>query len=241
MVNELLIIATVIIDLFPIYIISKASNSYDGSGYELAIILGLIEWFWIEGVLLDEIKRYDVLEDYNDFLASGFTKELMELKIAKQEEDKIKYKRQKYGDSYKEISFLDGNIILSEKLSIIVIGNIEYRFKDILEASIYDQSIMVQSTITSTDMKSAIGRAIIGGAIAGVPGSIIGSNTAKKTSVTDKSASGVNHDYSIYVTINNLSTPTIKIHIGHNEMKLNEIYSILKIIIKRNQEAPQFN
>lgn len=237
----ILITVTVIINLFPIYIISQPliyKFSF-GLGFSigLGVILPFIEWFWLTQVFPKEIKKAEIKKDYQAYINTGLTKEQRERNSIEKKKEKEYYAKQKYGTSYKEISSLGDKIILSEEKSIIVIANIEYKFQDIIEAAIYDNSTMIQSITVSTDIKNMIGRAVIGGVLAGGVGAIIGGNSAKKSLTTNQEASGIKHDYYIYITIDNLSDPIVKIHIGQDELKLNEIYSILKIIIKRNQEA----
>ena len=83
-------------------------------------------------------------------------------------------------------------------------------------------------------MGSVVGRAIVGDVIAGPVGGIIGGATAKKQIDIGEQESRTEHNYSIYVTVNDLSRPVVRISIGRDENILNEIYSLLNIIINRN-------
>lgn len=201
-------------------------------------------------ILFIVLSTYYMLSDYNalkrefaEFLASGKTKEQIkqeEILAEKAEEEKEhSNKVQKYGASYKEIKVCNESIIVSEENSIICLYGTDYKFQDILNVQIHDDSRVIQSTTPTTAKTktgSMVGRAIIGDIVAGPIGGIIGGATAKKQIDIGEQECITAHNYSVYVTVNNISQPVVKIHIGGDELKLNEIYSIFKIIIKRNQD-----
>lgn len=182
-----------------------------------------------------------IKREFAHFAASGKTKEqiweerYLQKKAA--EEKEYNNKVQKYGTSYKEIRVYKESIIVSEERSVIYLAGTDYKFQDILNVQIHDNSRVIKSAIsatTKTKTGSMVGRAIVGDVIAGPVGGIIGGVTAKKQIDIGEQESRTEHNYSLYVTVNDLSRPVVKILIGRDEDILNEVYSILSIIINRN-------
>ena len=79
-----------------------------------------------------------------------------------------------------------------------------------------------------------VGRAIVGGVLTGGAGAIIGGATASKTTTTSGGTSRTKHNYTLIITVDSLSNPIERIHLGENGTYANEICSILSIIINRN-------
>ena len=76
-----------------------------------------------------------------------------------------------------------------------------------------------------------LGRAAIGGILAGGTGAVVGGATAKRTTLSSGSQSKVIHDFSVIITVNNIKSPNISIHIGNDEVALNKIVSTLTVIL----------
>lgn len=179
--------------------------------------------------------------DFVHFISSGKTKEqIAEEKYLQKkaaEEREYNNKVQKYGTSYKEIKVYKDSIIVSEECSVLCLAGTDYKFQDILNVQIHDNSRVIKSAISATAKTktgSMVGRTIVGDVIAGPVGGIIGGVTAKKQIDIGEQESRTEHNYSLYVTVNDLSRPVVKILIGRDEDILNEVYSILSIIINRN-------
>ena len=254
-----LIFVLILIDLFPFIAYAIFVNSLytlDVSDYSwrfayvggtFVFILSLV-MILINGLIIRDRWNCDkgLKQEYASFLSAGKTKEQQEqenLQIKKDEQDKVEQqKREKYGNSYKEIKVYHGTLIVSEERSLLSIDNVDYQFKDILNAQISDNPQIVHSASTATTRTktgSMVGRAIVGDIIAGPVGGIIGGSTAKKTTHIGESHSKTVHDYYIYMTINDMSNPVVKIAIGNDEECLNTVYALLQIIIKKNNDGIQ--
>lgn len=142
-----------------------------------------------------------------------------------------------YGDSFRKI---ENSFIVFEDSSTLFIENRPYSFKDIISFDVFDNSEKVYSgnsiTTTKTNTGSMIGRAVVGGALFGGAGAIIGGATAKKKSNSTISQSSYTaHKYEIIITVNSLSMPLLKLEIGGNKEAMQQISSILSIIVERNK------
>ena len=67
-------------------------------------------------------------------------------------------------------------------------------------------------------------------------GAVIGGATASKKIEHSGSQSTVFHDYSVLVTVNNITSPTEIIRLGEDETTLNRIVSTLTVILNRNND-----
>ena len=84
-----------------------------------------------------------------------------------------------------------------------------------------------------------IGRAVVGTAMAGGIGAVIGGSTAKRntdTTVSDvKTTKVISHDYIVSVTIKNINHPVEKIRLFSDKSLTDEICALLSIIISNNK------
>lgn len=128
-------------------------------------------------------------------------------------------------------------VFISEEKSLILLNEHIYHFKEILDFTLSDNSVVVFTPTTSkttTNTGSMLGRAIVGGVLTGGVGAVIGGATASQTTQTSEGTSHTKHDYTLVITVNNLSNPVENIHIGSSENYAREISSILSIIVSRN-------
>ena len=128
-------------------------------------------------------------------------------------------------------------VFISEEKSLIMLNEHIYHFKEILDFTLSDNSVVVFTPTTSkttTNTGSMLGRAIVGGVLTGGVGAVIGGATASQTTQTSEGTSHTKHDYTLVITVNNLSNPVENIHIGSSENYAREISSILSIIVSRN-------
>lgn len=133
---------------------------------------------------------------------------------------------------------LNQYILVSEEKSLIMINERIYPFRDIINFSLSDNSIEIFSpTIskTKTNTGSMVGRAIVGGVLTGGAGAIIGGVTAGKTTETTGGTSHTKHNYTLLVTVNNLSNPIERIYLGEKIEFANELCSLFSVIISRKQ------
>lgn len=122
--------------------------------------------------------------------------------------------------------------------SVVFLKNMALQFKDILSYSLSDNKKIVQTaqTITTSKTGSVVGRGIVGGLVAGPAGAIIGGSTASKDSTTTFNSPITTHDYTIYITVNNLNNPMIELPIGNYENIARQISSLLEVIINNNNQ-----
>ena len=132
--------------------------------------------------------------------------------------------------------------IFGQAEKIVLLGN-EFSFSDILSCSAEDDYKVIKgkteyTSQTKASNGSAVGRAIVGGVLAGGAGAIIGGSTAKKetTTLVHQKDDTIIHRYAVIVNVNSLSNPIITIPLGADKAKLNEIVGLLNVIIKKGEK-----
>lgn len=119
-----------------------------------------------------------------------------------------------------------------------------FNFSDIIKVDIYEDGRISSSTTSTSGTSKAktssmLGRAAVGGVLLGGAGAVIGGATGKRelgeTSTTKTQEVVI---YSMVITINNLSMPTIQIKAKYEEAKefIKRVSSILSIIIERQNK-----
>ena len=160
--------------------------------------------------------------------------------IVSQIEQEKKYRErqkeliEKFGEGFLSLGY---NLYVNERTKKIYIGSNSYNFSDILDYSVKDNAVTIHSASKSkekTNTGSMIGRAVVGGVLMGNLGALIGGATASKTIQQADSQSTVSHDYSVIITVNNLSSPLEIIRLGKDEMSLNKIVATLTIVLNNN-------
>lgn len=137
-------------------------------------------------------------------------------------------------------------IMINEKTEQVLLKNKVYSFSDILDYSLYDNQTIIEhqgkqkiTSTTRTNTGDAIGRAFIGGVLAGEIGAVIGGVTAKQITDTTISVKDTtqetDHDYTIIVNINSIKQPIERIHLFKDKRLTDEICGLLSIIISRNK------
>ena len=131
--------------------------------------------------------------------------------------------------------------VYSDKRKVNILGK-DYDFSSILSCHCTDDSHVVkgQTTITTTgtsktDNGNMLGRAVVGGLVAGGAGAIIGGSTAKQnttsTSVVNQGKDITRHNYTVWISVKDIVNPMIQIPIGKDEAKANEIVALMTAII----------
>jgi hypothetical protein len=103
--------------------------------------------------------------------------------------------------------------VYCEKKHVIILGK-DYEFKDIIACSINDRPKTIGGSTTATTTSntgSMIGRGVVGGALLGAPGAIIGGATGKKNTTFVSTPDITVHHFTVYISVNNLSDPMISI------------------------------
>lgn len=127
------------------------------------------------------------------------------------------------------------SFFVHDKQKKIYLDNIfEISYKDILSFTCEDNSRIIATSSTKTNTGSAIGRAVVGGVLAGPIGAIIGGSTASKTTETVQDENSKQHDYTIIINVNDLKFPVRYLHIGSNTSVAQEIIGILNIITRKH-------
>lgn len=140
----------------------------------------------------------------------------------------------------------DHYIMVNESTSQIMLNEHVYNFKDIINYTMSDNATVIQkhsggeiTSTSSTDTGSMLGRAVVGGVLAGGVGAAIGGSTAKRETTSSvaptTTTSSTIHDYLIAVTVNSLSNPIERLRLGEDERNTNEICALLSVIISRNK------
>lgn len=132
--------------------------------------------------------------------------------------------------------------IFGQAGKIVLLGN-EFYFSDILSCTAEDDYKVIKgqteyTSQTKASNGSTVGRAIVGGVLAGGAGAIIGGSTAEKetTTLVHQKDDTIIHRYAVIVNVNSLSNPIITIPLGADKAKLNEIVGLLNVIIKKGEK-----
>ena len=130
------------------------------------------------------------------------------------------------------------NVYENQK-KVFIMGK-EYSFSDILSCTFTDNPTTIKGKMTAIsnskgDNGNTIGRAIVGGAIAGPAGAIIGGTTAKRQTQTEyKQDNDVTyHDYTVIINVNSITNPIIRIHTADDGKLTNDIVGLMNVIITR--------
>lgn len=209
---------------------------YEG-GLWVTFITLLLIGMWIYAAF--SLSDPEINENYKLLKTKGLTVEEQNEanQKAKEEMEAAKQKKEEalYGIGFMPVG---KDVVINDLNHKIFFKEKAYDYSDILAFDVKDNAITIHSASTSkakTDTGNMIGRAVVGGMLFGNVGAAIGGATASKTIVNSESQSSVVHDYSIIITVNNISSPTEVIKIGQNEKTLNKIVSTLTVILNRNK------
>lgn len=136
------------------------------------------------------------------------------------------------GGSYDMNNFI---FIFEGAKRIYLVGH-DLSFSDILGCSYFDDQKIIKGKITyktKTDTKNMAKRAVVGGALLGGSGVILGGATSQKTSVGIQEDDQITHNYTITVNVNDIINPIIRIPTGQHGALTNEIVALLNVVIAR--------
>jgi hypothetical protein len=137
---------------------------------------------------------------------------------------------------------LDKFIIIDEKSSKLMLNQTIYKFSDIIGFEEGDDITSLdvegpQNEVT-TSRRKGLGRSIIGGAILGTPGVIVGGLTGRKRTTTETSGkvsySKNIHEYVIRVKMKSISKPVETLIFHNNENEMREVAILLEQILSLN-------
>ena len=239
-IYRVLIIIVTILDFYPLFAMSETimygifsiNDTYEGGliVFFLVLMVTTINVIYLFGIVVDN----NLIPKYENFKKTGLTptEELEKENLI----GKLKADTEKYGEGFIVIES-NPKLYINENLQKVFIHGNAYYFKDILSFSIQDNAETIYSGSTATaktNTGSMLGRAAVGGLIAGNVGAVIGATTASKTINNSGSISSVLHNYTVAVTVNDLKSPLITFRIGSDQDLLNRISSVLTIIVNRN-------
>lgn len=110
-------------------------------------------------------------------------------------------------------------------------------FKDLISCEVIDDMEIKHGdghSITKASKLGMITRGAVGGALLGGVGALAGAMTANTKTETTFDADEVNHNYKIYLTLNDFSCPNLILPFGNNESDMRQVLSILNLIIKNS-------
>ena len=94
-------------------------------------------------------------------------------------------------------------------------------------------------SVTKTKTGNMLGRAVVGGILLGEVGALAGAATSKKTTDTvptiNESSSRIKHNYTLYLSIDDLSNPIRVIFVGSDSRKAQTLANVFNIIVQRNK------
>ena len=124
------------------------------------------------------------------------------------------------------------DILVFQKPKMIVFGNKEYHFENILSCSMYDenQNNTHISQVTKTKTGSMLGRAAVGALTFGVAGAVVGAVTAKKESASTITPTH-SGSYIVKIGIKSVKEPTVTLDFGNDKSKAEEVYALMQAII----------
>ncbi|MBR1652225.1 MAG: hypothetical protein IJ692_02405 [Alloprevotella sp.] len=244
LIYRVLCVVVSILDLYPLSAMSETMIGLFDHDFEVCLVYTLIIIMLLRIVyfiILEAPDTTDIFKVRRKFLVKGLTPDEIAEKnkifAAQKREDKLREEKEKYGEGYTEIDqYL--KLYINESLQKIFIQGNDYNFSDILSFSVQDNSRTIFSGTSSTaktNNGNMLGRAVVGGLVAGNVGAVIGGATASKTIETSGGSSSVIHNYSIIVTVNSLSSPMVTLKIGKDQNLMNRISSILTVIVNRNK------
>ena len=154
------------------------------------------------------------------------------------------------GDGFKNVyKYVNGLIVVNINQKNILINNHIYKFEDIMDCTLTEskKEDVVANLVSSFNNihkkgqynNNVIKRSLVGGAIAGTPGAIIGgiSTPKEQTQIIENKYYG---NYTIVLTINDILNPTESLNIGSSIDEASKLTSLFRVIIanKEKKYAP---
>ena len=118
---------------------------------------------------------------------------------------------------------------IDENKEVILFGKKEIPFEKILQVEL--KTATSQYTTTESQKNNPVGRAVVGGIVAGEVGAIVGATTSKETS-TSRTVVNTRTD-GIIIYLSDISEPVFRYQFVNDEEN-REIYAILLAIISSN-------
>lgn len=144
------------------------------------------------------------------------------------------------GINYGREFHLSDRIYVFEESEKIALDGIVYDFKDIIGFSLLNKSKTVYNAYSTgkskKDLGSMVARGIAGKIIGGDVGAVIGAlSTPDEYEEDTEYDMDQENDYKIYVNVNSITSPTVRLDVGDFENDAYEISNLLNVILTRNQ------
>lgn len=233
--NTAIILCTIasLLDLFPILcMLEKFANILNCQPYEGGIIVSILIIIII-GAWIATVVEINNLDSPQKQINIRNKEEQRKNRLKQQEEQKKKQNIEIYGDNYIEIS---NSCIISPHSNKIWLRGKAYDFSQIIkvEYATGKPSVPITQEVTKTKAGSVIGRAIVGGLVAGPVGAIIGGSTAKKE--TSVIVYPQIENYTLIITISDVNNPIVKLHFDCNKRAAEKCKATIEAIIFRSNQ-----
>ena len=227
-----------------------AGGSAESIGtFVIVVIIGIV-------VVLAAVGIHDLLTA-DERKKAAEEREKRQIEYRERQKKEQEEKKQKYDAEKNEILAKYGQpdkvIIMQEhdlKQEIMIFGKInrlwllgeDIPFGDVLSCTYNDNYSVKKGKVeyqskTKTNNGSMIGRAVVGGVLAGGAGAIIGGATASKDIQTTaiQGNDTIIHDYTVIINISSFSNPIVRIPLGKDGAKVNDIVGLMNVIISKNK------
>lgn len=135
----------------------------------------------------------------------------------------------KYEKWYSPIRCFTDTIMLQDRI---------FKFNDILGFELKDDTNIITSGGVikgESNTMNTVGRSVIGSAIAGSTGAILGGISSSRKYSISPSVSSTVHNYTLYINVNDLANPLIRYKLEEDYNLAMEIVGIIKIITQSKQ------
>lgn len=237
-----------ILDLFPFYAMSETlmkflfsykfyERTYEGGFLVLLLVIFMLI---INAVAVTTLwqEATDIFTIRDNYAKTGLTPTEQVEKDKQKEKEILRKEKERYGEGYRVID-RDLKLYINENLKKIFIKGNKYNFSDILAFSVQDNEFTISSgsiSVAKTNIGSMLGRAAVGGLVAGSIGAVIGGATASRKIENTDTRSSIIHNYSVVITVNSLSSPMITLEIGQDQKLMNRVSSILTVIVNKHKQ-----
>lgn len=128
------------------------------------------------------------------------------------------------------------NVLVFENDETVVLQGMSFHFEQILGYTVDDDSFTVGGdvhAVSSVSNGSVVGRSLMGKALAGREGAIIGGVTAKRRTHYVRDKETTYHDYTVNVKMDDLETPLVDLNVGEDTDTLHEVTALLDAIMHK--------
>lgn len=156
--------------------------------------------------------------------------------------------RNHYGNEsfdYGELLDAYNRVFIFPEKEVVVYHKRPVEFGKIIAFDVTDNQTSITTSeadkaTTKTSTGSMLGRAVVGGVLAGGVGAAIGGSTAKRHTDIQPGVqtTSTSHDYKVYLTIDDINNPSLCIPFGDNTDKVQRFVSVVTVIIRRNSTRP---